>query len=173
LALRSPSSPLVVLLLSQICGPASSRAQSSARGCTWCSVIARKRRRETWWQPVVWLVCRGQNHHSTSHFVLPAPGRTRVVTAASPPGTGTSPASLFMEGPPPCHGEGGAGWLLLSLFSSSLSQPPALSLPQTLAAAAGFSPHPLRFGRVLRIKLCQLRQSAPELLVEDDGQKKT
>jgi hypothetical protein len=139
----------------------------SARGCTWCSVSARKRRRETRWQPIVWLVCRGQNHHSTSHFVLPALGRMRVATAASPPGTGTSPASLFMEGPPPCHGEGGAGWLLLSLFSSSLSQSPAISLPQTLAAAAGFSPHPLpvgrpylgRFGRVLRIKLCQLLQS--------------
>jgi hypothetical protein len=86
-----------------------------------------------------------------------------------------------MEGPPPCHGKGGAGWLLLSLFSSFLSQSPALSLPQTLAAAARFYSHPLpvghpypsRFGRVLRMKLCQLRQSAPELLVEDDGQKKT
>jgi hypothetical protein len=50
-------------------GPASNGASLSVTVGT-CPVSERWRKRETWWQPVVWLVRRGQNRHFTAHFVL-------------------------------------------------------------------------------------------------------
>jgi hypothetical protein len=79
-------------------------------------------------------------------------GRRCVATAPSPPGMRAFPASLVMEGQPPCHEEGGAGVASSLPFSSFLSQSPRVSssnLPQTLAATAGSSPsHPLCVGRL-------------------------
>jgi hypothetical protein len=129
-------------------GPASSGARLSVRVAT-CPRCEVKQRRETRWLPVVLLARQGQNRHFLSHFVLPSSRRTRVATAASPPGTGLFRRRWSLRVCLLAMEREGQGLLLLSLSRPSSPNPTRVSLPQTLAAAAGSSrPHPLPVGHL-------------------------